>query len=378
MEVQAISGLTTFEIISIFSKLIPNENHKKALMLWGLTGTGKSQIQRQILKGLANGKTWTPAPGIAPSGALEVIGEWGLVDLRTSLLEPTDLRGLPDLKGKTVRWLAPEELPLIGQEDRFPAKGVLLLDEITHAQPAMQSACFSLVLDRRCGPHQLMPGWKIVAASNFSSENSHTHMMSDPLRNRFEHYHLRCSLDAFKQWALATGINPKVVAFLNWNPDFLHKPTEVQEESFPTPRTWADASQAMEIFTNGDLPHVLVAHLGSGSAEIFNGFLRIFGDADLSIDLLSVLKGKEKAPKLTTKKPDIAWAFTARLAGYVKENPKLLSPALAFLCSNSWKDAVEIGKTGISDLKHIVGNEVFTSAVRVHHAEIQKLYGALT
>ena len=145
MTVAPNEGLTTFEIISIFSKLLPDPNHRAALMLWGLTGTGKSQIQRQILAQLSEGKpAWKPTKGVTTTGALEVIGDWGLVDLRTSLLEPTDLRGLPDLKGSTVRWVAPDELPLVGQEDRFPEKGVLFLDEMTHAQPAMQSACFSL------------------------------------------------------------------------------------------------------------------------------------------------------------------------------------------------------------------------------------------
>ena len=201
MTVTPNEGLTTFEIISIFSKLLPDPNHRTALMLWGLTGTGKSQIQRQILAQLSEGKpAWKAAKGVTTTGALEVIGDWGLVDLRTSLLEPTDLRGLPDLKGSTVRWVAPDELPLVGQEDRFPEQGVLFLDEMTHAQPAMQSACFSLVLDRRCGPHVLLPKWKLVSASNYERENANTYQLSGPLRSRFEHYHLRCSLEAFKEW----------------------------------------------------------------------------------------------------------------------------------------------------------------------------------
>jgi hypothetical protein len=405
MTVAPNEGLTTFEIISIFSKLLPDPNHRAALMLWGLTGTGKSQIQRQILAQLSEGKpAWKPAKGVTTTGALEVIGDWGLVDLRTSLLEPTDLRGLPDLKGSTVRWVAPDELPLVGQEDRFPEKGVLFLDEMTHAQPAMQSACFSLVLDRRCGPHVLLPKWKLVSASNYERENANTYQLSGPLRSRFEHYHLRCSLEAFKEWgwgyqdnidgdcsgaglACRTSrahpvggvqkIDRRIIAFLNLNPDFLHKPTESPEEGFPTPRSWANASYSLQSFKNGFLEKVLGASVGPGTAGMFNGFLEVFNSPELNVNIRAVLAKKAKSPALTTQKPNIAWAFAACLCGHVKDDPKLLPAAIEHFCSDVWKDALEIGRTGLADLKHVVGKDSFTRQIQPYLSEVTKRYGKL-
>jgi hypothetical protein len=371
-------GLTTYELIEIFVKLIGDPNHNTAIMLWGLTGTGKSQIQRQIIETLARGAaTWKPAKGVTPTGALDVVGDWGLVDLRTSLLEPTDLRGLPDLKGNTVRWVAPDELPIVGQEHRFPEKGMLFLDELTHSQPAMQSACFSMVLDHRCGPHILLPGWKIVAASNYASENANTYPLSGPLRSRFEHYHLRCSLDAFKQWSHVNSIDSRVTAFLNWNPDYLHKPTDNPEEAFPTPRTWANANRALSIFKNGHLEKVIAANVGPGAASMFHGFLDVFNKPELTVDIPSVLTGKTKSPKLSTQEPSIAWAFAACIAGHVKDKPELLSAAMEYFCSSAWKDALEIGRTGLADLKHVVGKERFAEKVAPLLGEIQKSYGKL-
>lgn len=367
-------GLTTFELIEIFVKLIGTPKHKTALMLWGQTGTGKSQIQRQILQKLAgDAKVWKPKAKIETSGALEVVGDWGLVDLRASLLEPTDLRGLPDLHKDTVRWVAPEELPLVGREEYFPEKGILFLDEFNHAQPAMQSACFSLVLDRRIGPHILLPGWKIVAASNYSKENAFTYQMSDPLRNRFEHFHLRCSLEAFKQWGLENGIDTKIIAFLNWNPTYLHKPTEAKEESFPTPRTWANANFSLNNFTNGHVQRVLESNLGPGAAAMFKGFLDLFDKPEIKINIAEMLKGKAKSPTFTTENPDIAWAFTACITGHVKEKPELLSEAIAYYCSDSWKKAVEIGRTGLSDLKLAFGDK-FAPAAEKHLSAITNRY----
>jgi MoxR-like ATPase len=132
------TGLTTFEIIKVFAQMLAQEPLSLALMLWSLTGVGKSAILRQTVTQISDpGKVWKPINGVYVTGALEVINDWGLVDLRTALMEPTDLRGLPDLKQDLVRWVVPDELPVVGQEDRFPARGVVFLDELTHAQPAM-------------------------------------------------------------------------------------------------------------------------------------------------------------------------------------------------------------------------------------------------
>ena len=368
-------GLTTFELIEIFAKLIGDPNHKTALMLWGLTGTGKSQIQRQVLKRICTQKSWQPGVGEHVTGALELIGDWGLIDLRVSLLEPTDLRGLPDLSGKTTRWIPPDELPLIGSESRFPERGILFLDELTHAQPTMQSACFSLVLDRRCGPHVLLPGWKIVAASNYSTENSYTYQMSEPLRGRFENYHLRCSLEAFKRWGIEHNIDQRILAFLNWNPDYLHKPGASSEHGFPTPRSWTNASYSLHNFKNGHLKEVLASNIGPGAAGMFHGFIQVFNSPEMSVNIPNMLNGKEESPKMTLQKPAVAWAFAASIAGHVKENPKLLVPAIKYFCHEVWADALEIGRTGLSDLKYIVGKEAFIVAYAPFVGDVQKRYG---
>lgn len=372
------SGLTTFEIIELVAVILADSTHSLPPMLWGPTGVGKSAVVRQTVERISDpGKVWTPKPGRQPTGALEQIHDWGMVDLRTAIMEPTDLRGLPDLKESVVRWIVPDELPVVGQEDRFPERGVLFLDELTHAQPAMQSACFSLVLDRRCGPHILLPGWKIVAASNYAHENGQTFAMSDPLRTRFQHFHLRCSLDAFKQWALQHGVDSRIVAFLNWNPDYLHKASESADESFPTPRTWANASHALKLFGDDAVENVIAASVGPGTATVFAGFLALSHSADLNVDIGKVLGGKSRSPKLTTEKPDLAWAFAGRITAHIREHPELLSAAIGFFCSDAWKGAREIGRTGLADLKLLADPKDFSAAFASHAQNCIKAFGRL-
>src|SRR5437870_13535822 len=101
--------LTTFQFINI-ARLLLQAREFFAIMLWGLTGIGKSAIVRQAVQSVSDpGKPWKPSPGVEVSGSLEVINDWGVIDWRVSQLEPSDLRGLPDL-GKFVRWAVPDEL----------------------------------------------------------------------------------------------------------------------------------------------------------------------------------------------------------------------------------------------------------------------------
>lgn len=370
------TSLTTFEFINISSRLL-QDGDCPPIMVWGPTGSGKSATVRETVQRISDQtKIWKPNPEALPSGALEVLNNWGLIDLRVSLLEPSDLLGLPDLGGTTVRWVAPDQLPIIGQAARFPERGVLFLDELNHAQPAMQNACFSLVLDRRCGPHRLLPGWRIVAASNCADENTGAFPMSAPLRNRFVHFHIRCSLDAFKQWGFENHIDPRIIAFLNWNPGALHQSTQNTEESFPTPRSWANTSRILTKFSDG-LEPAIAACVGPGTATMFMGFLALHSSADLLVDVLQVLRGKAKPPRLAMERPDQAWAFCGRVTAAVQEMPNRLSVAIGFYCSPAWEEAREIGLTGLTDLKYLVPTADFNQALEPHLVALEKNYGAL-
>lgn len=347
-------------------------------MLWGPTGIGKSAVVRQGLAEISNpGTTWNPKQGMTPSGGLEIINDCGLVDFRVSLREPIDLLGLPNLNGDVVRWLVPDELPVIGQEHRFPERGILLLDELTHASPAMQSACFSLVLDRRCGPHRLLPGWTVMAASNTADENAHSYPMSAPLRNRFAHFRLRCSLEAFKRWGYANQVDSRVIGFLNWNCGYLHQATNDPEQSFPTPRSWTNASRLLAILGPEQVGSAVAACVGPGAALMFMGFLEISANTELNVDIAQMLRGRARPPKLSMEAPDWAWALTARVTSAVREAPERLSSAIAFYCSSAWKDVLEIGRTGLADLKYLVDQAEFTQALEPHLESCRKSYGEM-
>jgi len=182
--------------------------------IWGPPGIGKSSVVKQI----------------ANDHKLEFI------DLRLSLLDPTDLKGIPffDKDNNQAVWASPNFLP----KDKN-SKGILFLDEINTAAPSVQASAYQLVLDRKVGDYTLPDGWSIVAAGNRENDRGVTYRMPPPLANRFVHLEMEVDFEDWKSWAFDNGIDASIIGFLNFDKEklFAFDPNK-NEKSFPTPRSW--------------------------------------------------------------------------------------------------------------------------------------------
>ena len=136
--------------------------HHTPVMLWGAPGVGKSQMVAQVA-----------ARNHVP-----------LIDIRLSQMEPSDLRGIPFLKGDIVDWAIPSMLP---DQKRHGVAGILFLDEITSAPPSVSAAAYQLILDRSLGEYKVPDQWAIIAAGNRQGDRGVTYTMPAPLANRFSH-----------------------------------------------------------------------------------------------------------------------------------------------------------------------------------------------
>lgn len=183
-----------------------------SVMIWGPPGIGKSSIVHSVAK----------------QNNLE------LIDLRLSQLAPTDVRGLPAPNGDRMRWLPPDFLPEGG-------KGILFLDEINMALPAMQSIAQQLILDRKVGTYHLPDEWFIWAAGNRHRDYAAVYDMPAPLLNRFIHFEVTPSFDAFKTYAIERELHEDILGFLTLKPDLLHK-LSLDNPQWPSPRSWEMAS----------------------------------------------------------------------------------------------------------------------------------------
>ncbi len=188
---------------------------KLPAFVWGPPGIGKSSIVKDI----------------ADRNGLEFI------DLRLSLLDPTDLKGIPffDSISKKGVWASPSFLP----HDK-DSSGILFLDEINSAPPAVQASAYQLVLDRKVGEYELPKGWSIIAAGNRENDRGVVYRMPPPLGNRFVHLEMDVDIDEWKKWAYSSGIEDILIAYLSYSPESLFRfdPNNLQK-AFATPRSWS-------------------------------------------------------------------------------------------------------------------------------------------
>ena len=239
---------------------------------------------------------WGP-PGIGKSTIVAVVAEehgFQLIDLRLSQLAPTDLRGLPVAENGYAKWFPPEFLPTDG-------KGILFLDEINMAPPAMQGVAQQLILDRKVGSYVVPDGWFIWAAGNRKEDRAAVYQMPSALANRFLHLEIIPDFDSFKFWGLRNNLSEEILAFLAFRPSLLHK-IHSKHPAWPSPRSWAMADQLHKA-------KLSVEPAIGAAIDEFTAFLAIYASLP---DLDSILSGTSKSK--FPAEPSRRYAVTLGLA----------------------------------------------------------------
>ncbi|MCY0954609.1 AAA family ATPase [Streptomyces sp. H27-S2] len=129
-------------------------------------------------------------PGIGKTAALTQLAaslELPLTTVIASVHEPSDFSGLPVIGDDPAEQGVPMAPPDWAVRLVRAGRGLLFLDELSTAPPAVQAALLRLVLERRIGTLQLPPGVRIVAAANPRSSAADGWELSPPLANRFVH-----------------------------------------------------------------------------------------------------------------------------------------------------------------------------------------------
>ncbi|KNZ32678.1 MAG: ATPase family protein associated with various cellular activities (AAA) [Methylibium sp. NZG] len=241
---------------------------RRASMLWGTRGVGKSSVVRQVAAHF----------GVP------------LVDLRLTTIEPVDIRGAiyaDDVQGKTV-WFPPEFLPPPEQ----PA-GILFLDELTAADQRLQISAYSLILDRRVGNYRLPDGWQVIAAGNATFHGAVSHDMGTALADRMFHFNVQTVIDAFLDHAVAMGFAPEVMAYLKVRPDKLDD-TQAQVAADhlvgASPRGWEDISNVLKSGLSDNARRLFVqGRIGAANAAEFFGVLR---ELQAAVDVVRLLAAR--------------------------------------------------------------------------------------
>jgi hypothetical protein len=270
---------------------------KRPVFVWGPPGIGKSDIVGQVTDSFPNSH---------------------LIDIRLSLWEPTDIKGIPYFdsnEGKMV-WAPPMELP----DEEMAAKYdhiTLFLDEMNSAAPAVQAAAYQLTLNRRIGNYRLPDNVVIVAAGNREADKGVTYRMPAPLANRFVHLELAVNFDDWQEWAVANKIHKDVVGYLTFaKGDLYDFDPRSSSRSFASPRSWTFVSELISD-DDGDeatTTDLVAGSVGEGLAIKFMAHRKIAGQMPNPSDILS---GKVK--ELQTEEISAKYSLTVSLCYELKE-----------------------------------------------------------
>lgn len=117
---------------------------------------------------------WWGLPGIGKSARIKAGAR--AVGLHTEVVfpshrQPEDFAGVPVLRpegGLTIECIlgAVRKLLALPPHDDFGVRGLLFIDEVGSARPAVQDALFGAIWDRLIGDTELPPGLRIMLANN--------------------------------------------------------------------------------------------------------------------------------------------------------------------------------------------------------------------
>ena len=299
---------------------------KVPTFLWGAPGIGKSSIVKQIAdeKGL------------------------DFIDLRLALMDPTDLKGIPfyDKETHTALWAPPAFLPREGE-------GILFLDELNSAAPAVQSSAYQLILDRRIGEYELPDGWAIVAAGNREGDRGVTYRMPAPLANRFVHFELEVNVDDWREWAYRSSLDARIIAYISYKNEHLFTfDAKSEAKSFATPRSWEYVGNILKAGIEKNL-----------LLETISGAI----GRDIAVSFLSFIKVMERLPDIDgiinaaetqqSEEIDVLYALSSGLVSKYLQNPtkESLENILAYTLDMKSEFAVmvvqDLQRSGV-DMQH--------------------------
>ena len=263
------------------------------VMVWGAPGVGKSTIVKSLAKEMG----------------------LGFVDVRLAQMESIDIRGLPlpDKEKHCVQWLPSSIFPTDNSKG-----GIIFLDELSAAPKDVQVASYELILDRQLGGgdiYKVPSKWIIVAAGNRSCDRAVSTTMSSALANRMMHLEIEANAQDWVAWAVANGVHPAVIGFIQFKPQLLLSVDDQNlERGFPTPRSWERVSEMVKILKNETLLRKAVYGLvGVPAGQQFMEFFKIANNLENVYEMMTDPKKKIVIPT----RDDLKFALTSAMVYHI-------------------------------------------------------------
>lgn len=228
-------------------------------MLSGCHGVGKSELLQQA--------------------AAELRIECITRDL--SLLEPSDLIGLPKMDGETTKYLPPDFLPTSG-------KGLLIFEELNRCERFMQAPCLQLLTARTLNDYQLPPGWLPAAAINPADEGYDVFTLDAAVLSRFVQVAVVSDQRSWLIWARRNNVHSAVLDYVDSDPTVFDAPES-------NPRAWEYVSDLIKAGDRERTSHGILhkAIIGQVGEERGIAFINTLTQKELPLEAEEVLSAYE-------------------------------------------------------------------------------------
>lgn len=221
---------------------------------------------------------------------------WSLVVIDGNLLKEGEIGGLPTIETYTETGDNGEGLPRkttvyavhhkLRELEEETAKGntvLLFIDEINRCEHTVQQELMNLILNREINGYRLNKSVKIIAAMNpsakYGSDFDYQVVDMDAAQeNRFVWLSMEPDYLQWLEWAIDTGLEQKVIEFIQTFPEYLHKRNE--DSIRATPRSYERISKAYTVYKERSFSipksvflNVITGNVGTLIAQEFLSFI---------------------------------------------------------------------------------------------------------
>ena len=249
-------------------------------LVLGSVGVGKSETIYQFAESLSE----MEGLSVSLDNASPTAKQFGLVDFRLSHFESVDFGGLPYIVDGVQKRAMLGNLPTKG-------KGLLFLDEFAQSGQDLQAIASQLIKERRLGEYVLPDGWTIVLAGNRHSDRSSANKIVAHGMGRVGLIEFESNANDWLKWASENGVDERLIAFIQYQPQYLNNFDPKIVEPSATPRTITNLSKVLAQNPDKDiLQNLIYGFVGREFTAEFMAFITLMQDVP---NLQKVLDGKK-------------------------------------------------------------------------------------
>jgi len=249
------------------------------------------------------------------------------VELRTALMDPSELGGIPRPQGDITVWLKPSWFPLSDEEwkaipdnakkgliavvnniRRYGPKGFLFLDEVNRGNLETVQAIFQLLTEHRIHEH-ILPNYLIVGAINPEENYTTTYGLDHAFWSRWIQIVITPKLEEDLRYAAAKGYPEDILGLWSLMPKIVNIQEKCELKVIPTRRGWEFVKklETAEIINpaNPEDVEIVAGCVGDEAAQLYFKYK--------TTKMEKVISGKDILEKYSEE-------HKATISRYIKEN----------------------------------------------------------